>query len=83
MAYVDIDDTIREVHGFQKQGARVLLLRVKGLTAQLAVLSSPTCAPVVAAGRCRLFPFPGRLPNRTCGLHRTRLSTSPCRVSSR
>ncbi len=53
MAYVDIDDTIREVHGYQKQGAAYGYSRVKGLNAQLAVLSSPTCAPVIAAARLR------------------------------
>ena len=48
MAYVDIDDTIREVHGYQKQGAAYGYSGVKGLNAQLAVLSSPTSAPVIA-----------------------------------
>ena len=45
MAFVDIDDTIREVHGYKKQGAAYGYSGVKGLNAQLAVLSSPTCAP--------------------------------------
>ena len=53
MAYVDIDDTIRETHGYQKQGTAYGYSKVKGLNAQLAVLSSPTCAPVVAAARLR------------------------------
>jgi len=53
MAYVDIDDTIREVHGYQKQGAAYGYSGVKGLNAQLAVLSSPICAPVIAASRLR------------------------------
>ena len=53
MAFVDIDDTIREVHGYQKQGAAYGYSGVKGLNAQLAVLSSPTCAPVIAAARLR------------------------------
>jgi hypothetical protein len=48
MAFVDVDDTIREVHGYQKQGAAYGYSGVKGLNAQLAVLSSPTCAPVIA-----------------------------------
>ena len=53
MAFVDIDDTIREVHGYQKQGAAYGYSGVKGLNAQLAVLSSPTCAPVIVAARLR------------------------------
>ena len=53
MAYVDIDDTIRETHGYQKQGVAYGYSKVKGLNAQLAVLSSPTCAPVIAAARLR------------------------------
>ncbi len=53
MAFVDIDDTIREVHGYQKQGAAYGYSGVKGLNAQLAVLSSPICAPVIAAARLR------------------------------
>jgi hypothetical protein len=53
MAFVDIDDTIREVHGYKKQGAAYGYSGVKGLNAQLAVLSSPTCAPVIAGSRLR------------------------------
>ncbi|MEO3935626.1 IS1380 family transposase [Dermatophilaceae bacterium Soc4.6] len=53
MAFVDIDDTIREVHGYKKQGVAYGYSGVKGLNAQLAVLSSPTCAPVIAACRLR------------------------------
>src|SRR6478609_9326480 len=53
MAFVDVDDTIREVHGYQKQGAAYGYSGVKGLNAQVAVLSSPTCAPVIAASRLR------------------------------
>ena len=53
MAFVDIDDTIREVHGYAKQGAAYGYSGIKGLNAQIAVLSSPTCAPVIAATRLR------------------------------
>jgi hypothetical protein len=53
MAYVDIDDTVRETHGYAKQGVAYGYSKVKGLNAQLAVLSSPTCAPVIAASRLR------------------------------
>jgi len=53
MAFIDIDDTIREVHGYQKQGAAYGYSGVKGVNAQIAALSSPTCAPVIAAARLR------------------------------
>lgn len=53
MAFVDVDDTIREVHGYAKQGAAYGYTKVKGLNAQVAVLSSPLCAPVIAGARLR------------------------------
>ena len=53
MAFLDVDDTIREVHGYAKQGAAYGYSGVKGLNAQLAVLSSPLCAPVIAGSRLR------------------------------
>ena len=53
LAFVDLDDTIREVHGYAKQGAAYGYSGVKGVNAQLAILSSPTCAPVIAASRLR------------------------------
>ncbi len=53
LAFIDIDDTIREVHGYAKQGAAYGYSGVKGLNAQIAALSSPTCAPVIAASRLR------------------------------
>lgn len=39
--------------GYQKQGAAYGYSGVKGLNAQIAALSSPTCAPVIAAARLR------------------------------
>jgi len=53
LAFIDIDDTIRQVHGYAKQGAAYGYSGVKGVNAQLATLSSPTCAPVIAAARLR------------------------------
>jgi hypothetical protein len=53
IAFVDVDDTIRQTHGYQKQGVGYGYCKVKGLNAQLATLSSPTCAPVIAATRLR------------------------------
>ena len=61
--FVDIDDTIREVHGYHKQGVAYGYSGVKGLNAQIAALSSPTCAPVIAAPGCaRATPSPGTAP---------------------
>ena len=53
MAFIDVDDTIAQVHGYAKQGAAYGYSKVKGLNAQVAALSSPTCAPVIAAARLR------------------------------
>jgi len=53
LAFIDIDDTIREVHGYKKQGAAYGYSGVKGVNAQIAALSSPVCAPVIAASRLR------------------------------
>ena len=41
LALIDVDDTIREVHGYAKQGAAYGYSKVRGLNAQLAVLSTP------------------------------------------
>lgn len=51
--FVDVDDTIRQTHGYQKQGAAFGYSRVKGLNAQLAVISTPTTAPIIAGARLR------------------------------
>jgi len=52
-AYPDVDDTIRETHGYAKQGAGCGYSEVKGLSVILAVVSTPTAAPVIAASRLR------------------------------
>jgi hypothetical protein len=53
VAFLDVDDTIRQVHGYAKQGAAYGYSGVKGLNAQLAVLSTPLVAPVIAAAKLR------------------------------
>jgi DDE family transposase len=53
IGFVDVDDTIREVHGHAKQAAAFGYSGVRGLNAQLAVVSTPTAAPVIAAVRLR------------------------------
>jgi hypothetical protein len=50
---VDIDDTIIEVHGYQKQGAAFGYSGVRGLNALLATVSTDQIAPVIAAQRLR------------------------------
>src|SRR3954471_9278094 len=51
--FVDIDDTIVEVHGYQKQGAAFGYSGVRGLNALLATVSTAQAAPVIAAQRLR------------------------------
>ncbi len=53
LAFIDVDDTVREVHGYAKQAAAYGYSGVRGLNAQLAVLSTPMVAPVIAAARLR------------------------------
>ena len=50
---VDIDDTIVEVHGYQKQGAAFGYSGVRGLNALLATVSTDQIASVIAAQRLR------------------------------
>jgi hypothetical protein len=52
-AIVDVDSTIRGVFGYAKQGASYGYTKVKGLHPLLAIVSTPTCAPLVAAARLR------------------------------
>lgn len=53
LAYVDVDDTVRRTYGYAKQGAGRGYTGVKGLNALLAVVSTPSSAPVIAAVRLR------------------------------
>jgi len=53
LAYVDIDDTLRQTYGYAKQGAGRGYTGVKGLNALLAIVSTPASAPVIAAARLR------------------------------
>jgi len=53
LAYVDVDDTIRQTFGYSKQGAGRGYTGVKGLNALLAVVSTPASAPVITAARLR------------------------------
>ena len=53
IAMIDVDDTVREVHGYAKQGAAFGYTKQRGLNIQLAVLSTPLAAPVIARARLR------------------------------
>jgi hypothetical protein len=53
VVFVDIDDTVRQTYGYAKQGAGRGYTGIKGLNALLAVISTPTSAPLIAATRLR------------------------------
>jgi hypothetical protein len=53
MVFVDVDDTIIEVHGHAKQGAGFGYSGVRGLNALLATVSAGSFAPVIIAQRLR------------------------------
>ena len=53
IAFLDVDDTVREVHGYAKQGAAFGYSKVRGLNIQLATVSTPSAAPVIAQARLR------------------------------
>ena len=53
LVYLDVDDTVRQTYGYAKQGAGRGYTGVKGLNALLAVMFTPTSAPVIAAARLR------------------------------
>ena len=53
LAYIDVDDTVRQTYGYAKQGAGRGYTGVKGLNALLAVVSTEASAPVIAAARLR------------------------------
>jgi hypothetical protein len=53
VAFVDVDDTLKQTYGYAKQGAGRGYTGVKGLNALLATVSTPTSAPVIAATRLR------------------------------
>ncbi|WP_346619594.1 hypothetical protein [Blastococcus montanus] len=52
-AFLDLDDTIRETHGYAKQGVGYGYSKVKGLNALLAVVSTARAAPLIVATRLR------------------------------
>lgn len=53
LAYIDIDDTVRQTYGYAKAGAGRGYTGTKGLNALIAIVSTPSSAPVIAAARLR------------------------------
>ena len=53
LVFVDVDDTIIDVHGYQKQGAGFGYSGVRGINALLATVSTATSAPVIIGQRPR------------------------------
>lgn len=53
IGFIDVDDTVREVHGYAKQAAGYGYTKVRGLNVQLAAVSTPRAAPMVAGVRLR------------------------------
>lgn len=53
VTFIDVDDTVREVHGYAKQAAAYGYTGVRGLNVALAAVSSPSAAPVIARARLR------------------------------
>ena len=53
LAFLDVDDTLKQTYGYAKQGAGRGYTGVKGLNALLATISTPTSAPVIVGARLR------------------------------
>ena len=53
VVWVDVDDTIKPVYGRSKQGAEHGYTHIRGLNAQIATVSGPGIAPIIAAARLR------------------------------
>ncbi len=52
-AFVDVDDTIIEVHGHTKQGVGFGYSGIRGLNALLATVTTPHSAPIIVGQRLR------------------------------
>jgi hypothetical protein len=53
LAYLDVDDTVKPTFGYAKQGAGRGYTGVKGLNALVAIVSTASSRPVIAAARLR------------------------------
>ena len=54
VAFLGLDDTVRQVYGFAKQGAGRGYTGINGLNALLSTLATSLSVPVIAAARWRL-----------------------------
>jgi hypothetical protein len=66
MASIDVDDTIRQVHGYAKQAAAYGYSKVRVLNIQLATTSTPLATPVIARARLRRGTAPRRAAPGGC-----------------
>jgi Transposase DDE domain group 1 len=53
VTWLDADDTMRETHGYAKQGVGYGYNKVKGLNALLGIVSTAVSAPIIVAHRLR------------------------------
>ena len=53
VALVDIDDTIKDIHGYQKQGSGYGYSGVRGLNALIGTATTAQTAPVIVGSRLR------------------------------
>jgi hypothetical protein len=53
LAFVDVDDTLKQTYGYAKQGAGRGYTGINGLNALIATVSTRSSAPVIAAARLR------------------------------
>jgi hypothetical protein len=53
VTWLDVDDTMRETHGYAKQGVGYGYNKVKGLNALPAAVSTATTAPIIVGHRLR------------------------------
>ena len=53
LTFVDVDDTVRGVHGYAKQAAAFGYSGIRGLNIQLATITGEQSAPVIARARLR------------------------------
>jgi hypothetical protein len=53
VTWLDVDDTMRQTHGYQKQGVGYGYNQVKGLNALLGIVSTPVSAPIIVGHRLR------------------------------
>src|SRR5664279_4066271 len=53
VTWLDTDDTMRETHGYAKQGVGYGYNKVKGLNALLGIVSTAASAPIIVAHRLR------------------------------